>query len=78
MRVRHGGMVLNLIGCLTFLSLSTSANPSLELTPRHILDTVNAFRTATCCKWSSTAEKAASLREDRDSKRKNKDSFLHR
>jgi hypothetical protein len=47
MRLRHGGMVLSLMSCLTFLGWSlTSAEPSFELTARYILDIVKAFRTA--------------------------------
>jgi hypothetical protein len=47
MRLRHGGVVLGLIGSLTFLGWSfTSAEPSFELTARYILDIVKAFRTA--------------------------------
>jgi hypothetical protein len=47
MRLRHGGMVLGLTGCLSFLGLSlTWAEPSFELTAHYILDIVKAFRTA--------------------------------
>jgi hypothetical protein len=47
MRLRHGGMVLSLIGCLSFLGWSvTWAEPSFELTAHYILDIVKAFRTA--------------------------------
>ncbi|WP_447603512.1 c-type heme family protein [Nitrospira sp. Nam80] len=47
MRLRHGGVVLGLIGCLIFLGWGfTSAEPSFELTARYILDIVKAFRTA--------------------------------
>ena len=47
MRLRHGGMVLGLIGCLSFTGWSvTWAEPSFELTAHYILDIVKAFRTA--------------------------------
>ena len=47
MRLRHGGMVLTLIGCLSFLGWSvTWAEPSFEVTAHYILDIVKAFRTA--------------------------------
>ncbi len=47
MRLRHGGMVLTLIGCLLFSGSSvTRAEPSFELTAHYILDIVKAFRTA--------------------------------
>lgn len=47
MQLRHGGMVLSLIGCLSFLSWGvTWAEPSFELTAHYILDIVKAFRTA--------------------------------
>lgn len=47
MRLRHGGMVLTLVGCLSFLGWSiTWAEPSFELTAHYILDIVKAFRTA--------------------------------
>ena len=47
MRLRHGGLVLGLIGCLSFLGWTvTWAEPSFELTARYILDIVKAFRTA--------------------------------
>lgn len=47
MRLRHGMMVLILIGCLPFLGLNlASAEPSFDLTAHYILDIVKAFRTA--------------------------------
>jgi hypothetical protein len=47
MRLRHGGMVLTLIGCLSCLGWSvTWAEPSFEVTAHYILDIVKAFRTA--------------------------------
>jgi hypothetical protein len=47
MGLRRAGMMLSLIGGLTFLGWSfTAAEPSFELTARYILDIVKAFRTA--------------------------------
>ena len=47
MRLRHGGMVLGLLGCLSFTGWTvTWAEPSFELTAHYILDIVKAFRTA--------------------------------